>query len=132
MFDSPTERILTYRLSAAYDCWGRRRNLRCGTRGGVWFLDRGEIDEPQPNQLHIDNNARCQQLAVIVASGRFTATEIATLHALVIDRLSIDEIAQRDGCSPQAVKARLTGNSRGQGGILKKARTLLSQPPLRE
>jgi hypothetical protein len=47
--------------------------------------------------------------------------EIRTLHALVVLRLTIAEIAIRDGCSRQAVLARLNGNSRGQGGIIKKA-----------
>ena len=129
MFDSPAERTLSYRLAAAYDCWGSRRELRCGTRGGVWFLDASALAEQRTDIPHVDADTRCQRLAALVASGRFTATEVATLQALVIERLTIDEIAERDGCSRQAVMARLTGNSRGQGGILKKARLLLSQAP---
>jgi hypothetical protein len=132
MFDSPAERTLSYRLAAAYDCWGHRRELRCGTRGGVWFLDARALAEQRTDAPEIDADTRCQQLAALIASGRFTATEVATLRALVVERLTIDEIAERDGCSRQAVMARLTGNSRGQGGILKKARLLLSHAPLTE
>lgn len=132
MFDSPAERILTYRLASVHDCWGHRRSLRSGTRGGVWFLDATGLDEQGPEPLPVDDDTRPQQLAAMVASGRFTPTELATLRALVIERLTIEEVAQRDGCSRQAVLARLTGNSRGQGGILKKARSLLPHAPLGE
>ena len=127
MFDSPAERTLTYRLNVAYDCWGHRRTLRCGTRGGIWFLDAGRLDERPREDVPAEADTRGRQLAALVASGKFTPIEIRTLHSLVVERLTIDEIAERDGCSRQAVMARLAGNSRGQGGILKKARWLLSQ-----
>ena len=68
---------------------------------------------------------RADQLSALQSSGRFTATELDTLRGLVLDRLSIGEIAERHGCTRQAVIARLVGNSRGQGGIVKKARALL-------
>ena len=127
MFDSPAERTLTYRLASAYDCWGRRRSLRWASRGGVWFLDATELDQQLPEPVPATADTRQQRLAAIVASGLFTPTELATtLRALVIERLTIEEIAQRDGCSRQAVVARLVGNSRRQGGILKKAQALLS------
>lgn len=133
MFDPPAERTLTYRLASAYDCWGIRRSLRRGTRNGIWFLDATELDEP-----HVDDDvpvsiaSRESRMAEFAASGRFTPIEIATLHALVVERLTIGEIALRDGCSRQAVVARLVGNSRRQGGILKKARSLLLSAPLTE
>ncbi len=110
----------------------RRRSLRYGARGGVWFLDATELDQQLPEPVPANADTRRQQLAAAVASGQFTPPELATLRALVIERLTIEEIAQRDGCSRQAVMARLTGNSRGQGGILKKARSLLPYAPLTE
>jgi hypothetical protein len=124
MSDPAFERTLSYRLSAAYDCWGHRRTLRRGTHNGIWFLDTTEIAEPPIRHHDNDSNtARAQRLLEFHASGQFSATELATLHALVVERLTIAEIAARDGCTRQAVMARLVGNSRGQGGILKKART---------
>ncbi len=129
MSDSPAERVLTYRLAAAYDCWGRRRDLRCGTRNGIWFIDPTALNEEPLNPREVTTPTREDRLREFFASGRFTAIEIATLHALVVERLTIAEIAERDGCSRQAVVARLLGNSRGQGGILKKAQTLLSSDP---
>jgi hypothetical protein len=130
MFDSPAERSLVYRLAVAYDCWGQRRAVRHGSRNGIWFLDPTGLDEPASKSDAAPSCNREERLAEFVASGRFTRTELATLRALVVERLTIDEIAQRDGCSRQAVLARLVGNSRGQGGILKKAQALLSLPAL--
>lgn len=125
MFDASFDRTLTFRLSAAADCWGRRRSLRRGIRNGVWFIDGAALDEPEPadqTEAEPHNADRHAALRRLTASGAFTPIEIATLHALVVERLSISEIAARDRCSRQAVMARLTGNSRGQGGILRKAR----------
>lgn len=126
MLDSTLDRTLTYRLSAAYDCWGNRRSLRRGTQNGIWFIDASGINEPAIDAPPIDRGAaRARDLAEFRSSGRFTVLELATLHALIVERSSIGEIAEQHGCSRQAVLARLGGNSRGQGGILKKARALL-------
>jgi hypothetical protein len=134
MPDPTFDRTLSYRLSAAYDCWGHRRSLRRGTQNGIWFLDSSGIDEPAAAEPPVDlGSSRERRLAEFRSSGRFTAIELATLHALIVERLTIAEIADRHGCSRQAILARLVGNSRGQGGILKKARAyLLSGPPLNE
>ncbi len=132
MFDSSTERTLTYRHASAHDCWGHRRPLRWGTRHGIWFLDATGLDEPPPDEAPPSTSLREQGLATLASSGRFTAIELATLHALIVDRLTINEVAARDGCSRQAVLARLVGNSKGQGGIVKKARSLLPHSPLSE
>ena len=128
MFDPAFDRTLSYRLSSAYDLWGHRRSLRRGIHDGMWFLDPTGIDEPRREDPPNDDltPVREQWLSEFRSSGRFTPIEVATLRALVIDRLTIEEIAQRDGCSRQAVIARLVGNSRGQGGILKKARAFLA------
>jgi len=123
MSDPAFERTLSFRLSTAYDCWGSRRPLRRGVQNGIWFLDATALDQPAANECEHDSaGERAQHLTALTSSGRFSATEVATLHALVVERLTIDDIAARDGCSRQAVMARLVGNSRGQGGILKKAR----------
>ncbi|MFA5910307.1 MAG: hypothetical protein WC815_16115 [Vicinamibacterales bacterium] len=126
MFDSAFDRTLSYRLSAAYDCWGNRRSLRRGTRNGIWFIDASAIDQPATEAQPVDPDpARERGLRELQSSGRFTTLELATLHSLIIERATIAEIAERHGCSRQAVIARLVGNSRGQGGILKKAQALL-------
>ena len=132
MFDSPAERTLTYRLASAHDCWGHRRPLRWGMRHGVWFLDATGLDEQAPDDIPVSTFSREHRLAEFASSGRFTGIELATLHALIVDRLTINEIARRDGCSRQAVVARLIGNSKGQGGILRKGRSLLPSGPLNE
>jgi len=120
------DRTLSFRLSSAYDCWGIRRHLHRGVQNGIWFIDARGFDEQQPIALdHPDElSHRQQHLDVCRRSGRFSPTELATLDALIAGR-TIAEIAERDGCSRQAVMARLLGNSRGQGGIVKKARALL-------
>lgn len=128
MFDPSFDRTLSYRLSAAYDCWGHQRLLRRGIQNGIWFLDPAGIDVPLDEDTPADENGtRARQLSAFEASGRFSSIELATLYALVVERLTIAEIAQRDNCSRQAVMARLVGNSRRQGGILKKAYALRQQ-----
>jgi len=100
MLDSAFDRTLTYRLSSAYDCWGNRRSLRRGTQNGIWFIDASRIDEPVVDAPPAeDGAARVRRLAEFQSSGRFTAIELATLHALIVDRLSIGEIAEQHGCS---------------------------------
>lgn len=139
MFDSPFERTLTYRRAVAHDCWGNRRALRCGVRNHVWFIDATSFDElPVIEQPEDPTPGRLSMLDDFAAAGCFTPIELATLHALAVERLTLTEIARRDGCSRQAVLARLIGNSRRQGGIVRKARALrdriglLSRRPLNE
>lgn len=133
MSDSSFDRTLSYRLSAAYDCWGSRRSLRRGSQHGIWFLDPVGLDEPaaEPAPAYSDGY-RQRRLEEFRSSGQFTEIELATLEALVMEHLTIEEIAGRSGCSRQAVMARLIGNSRGQGGIVKKARQLLTKAALSE
>jgi hypothetical protein len=128
MFDSRLERLLTYRLGAAIDCWGRKRLVRRGSRGGVWFLDPTQLDTPEASGAGPDRDmARRAALNELRQSGCLTETELATLNGLVAEKLTLEEIAARDGCTRQAVVARLVGNSRGQGGVVKKARRLLGR-----
>jgi hypothetical protein len=125
MFDSSFDRTLSYRHALAHDCWGNRRALRCGVRNHVWFLDAASFDEPPVIEQPEDpTTGRLSRLDDFAAAACFTPIELATLHALVVERLTLAEIARRDGCSRQAVLARLIGNSRRQGGIVRKARAL--------
>ncbi len=127
MLDSSLDRFLSFRLAIAADCWGRRRSLKSGTRNGIWFVTSGEFDQPlQDDAIADPAEDRAEILQRFIDSGVFTTTEIATLQALAIERLTVAELAERDGCTRQAVMARLAGNSRGQGGILRKARALLA------
>lgn len=132
MRENPSsERSLAYRTGSVCDRWGNRRAVGRARRHGTWHLVIGDIDMPvvadDDNIDDIDDiDARRQALLITFErTGLFTATELRTLNALVVDRLEITEIARREGCSPQAVTARLVGNSRGQGGALRKARRLL-------
>lgn len=124
MFDPALDRLLAYRAGVVADCWGQRRDVHHGNRNRIWFLDPLGLDEPivaAPSSADDVRAFRREMLAAFAASGQFTKIELATLEALVIDQLTIGEIAERDGCSRQAIVARIVGNSRGQGGILKKA-----------
>jgi hypothetical protein len=126
--ESPLDRILSYRLARVSDCWGNRRAVRTGKRNGVWFVDGPAVQAPDTTASPLDPAPRRRDdLARLRASGRFSAIELATLEALAAERLTLNEIAERDGCSRQAVVARLAGNSKGQGGILKKARAVLAR-----
>ncbi len=128
MSEYSLERAMSYRLASAYDCWGTRRELRAGRQHGLWLLDGAAFDLPPVDTLEEPIDAqtrRAHALAAFRASGRFTTTELSTIEAIV-DGLTLEAIAERDGCTRQAVLARIVGNSRGQGGILKKARYLLT------
>lgn len=128
MFDSSFERLLSARLGVAHDWRGDRRHLRTGTRHAIWYFDPTGFDEPAaPDVPIVDRFAhREHKLAAMIAAGIFTDIEIHTLRRLVVDRMSLAEIAAADGCSRQAVLARIVGNSRGQGGIVKKVRELVA------
>jgi DNA-directed RNA polymerase specialized sigma24 family protein len=126
MFDSSLDRTIAWRLGLVCDHTGARRIVRRGIRNGIWFLDPRSLDEapaddareaPEP-----ESTRRVRALEAFQTSGLFTPIELATLHALTIEKLSIGEVAKRDRCSRQAVMARLIGNSKRQGGILRKAR----------
>ena len=128
----PSERAFHYFHSAAFDCWGVRRGVTRARRGGgLWYLSLQGFDEPPNSDLEAvqDEGERKTQLARLEASGAFTAIELATLRALALQHLTFDEIAGRDGCSRQAVVARVVNNSKHQGGMLKKARRLLGEHP---
>ena len=125
MFDSSLDRTLSWRLGLVYDYSGVRRTVRRGIRNGIWYLDPTSISEAavqDPDDGLQDASARrLRALDGLHTSGLFTPLELATLRALAIEQLTIAEVATRDRCSRQAVMARLVGNSRGQGGILRKA-----------
>jgi hypothetical protein len=53
-------------------------------------------------------------------SGRFSAIELHTMHALLYEGLSLRELGSREGVTYQAVLARLVGRG-SRGGLLKKA-----------
>jgi hypothetical protein len=137
--DGRSERTLTYRLSSAYDCWGHRRTLRTARRHGLWHLGVEDFDmpsdaaSPDDDGRAGDDERRREALRIFEASGRFTPAEIRTMRALALESLTIDEVARAEGVSRQAIRARIIGNSRGQGGLLKKALDVqrpTSQPPL--
>jgi hypothetical protein len=52
--------------------------------------------------------------------GRFSTTELRTMHALLYEGLTLRELARRERVSDVAIHARLVGR-RGRGGLLKKA-----------
>jgi hypothetical protein len=59
-------------------------------------------------------------LAGYEQSGRFTDVELLTMHGLLYEGLSLRKLAERQGVSDEAIRARLIGR-KGRGGMLKKA-----------
>lgn len=132
MFDSAFERLLSVRLARAYDCWNSIRSLRIGARHGIWYVDATAFGEPvpveEPNAQREATPSRAARLDALAAQGILTATELSTLRRL-LDGMSFAEIAAQDGCSRQAVVARLVGNSKKQGGVLRKCRAAAPTSP---
>lgn len=77
-----------------------------------------ENANPEDESDTLDRSRRFQLLAT---SGRFTATEVRTLYLLAVKSLTVAQVAAIERCSRQAIVARLVGNSKQQGGLLKKA-----------
>lgn len=91
MSDSSFDRTLSYRLSAAYDCWGNRRSLRRGIQHGIWFLDPVGIDEPAAEAAPADSDGyRQRRLEEFRSSGRFTEIDSAVDDAVVVADGQVD------------------------------------------
>jgi hypothetical protein len=130
MCTSSSERSLHYHLSAAADAWGQVRPVRSSRQNGLWRIDATQFDQPlaeaDDDQPDLRRNDRISALQHLEQSGRLTTREAATLRRLVVEGASFADIAAADGCSRQAVVARLVGNSLGQGGLLRKCRLVLT------
>lgn len=64
---------------------------------------------------------RRHRFHLLAASGRFSATEVRTLYLLAVEQLTVAQVAALERCTRQAIVARLIGNSKRQGGLVKKA-----------
>jgi hypothetical protein len=73
---------------------------------------------------------RAASFDALARSGWFTQTELATIRALAFQGLTLTQYARLERCSRQAVCARLYGNSRGHGGLLRKALRFWAQAGL--
>lgn len=122
-----TRRYPLRSLAAVSDHAGRRHPVSLAKRNGraivvhSCFDDAGETPDDEldvePGDPRME---RLRRFVLLAASGRFSRIELRTIYALAVDGLSVAQIACIDRCSRQAVMARLYGNSKGQGGLLKK------------
>jgi len=64
---------------------------------------------------------RRHRLHLLATSGRFSVTEVRTLYLLAVEHLTVAQVAAFERCTRQAIVARLVGNSKRQGGLVKKA-----------
>jgi len=64
---------------------------------------------------------RRHRLHLLATSGRFSVTEVRTLYLLAVEQLTVAQVAALERCTRQAIVARLVGNSKRQGGLVKKA-----------
>lgn len=120
-------------LAAVSDLSGRRQPASRFKHNGRYIFTGGAIDllydEPTSESDRDSCDAaraaaRRRQFDVFAQSGRFSETELRTIRALAFEHLTVAQFAQLDGCSRQAVLARVHGNSRHQGGLLKKVVSL--------
>ena len=123
MLAQHSERAVHFRSGAAHDCWGRRRVLRRARRNGLWVILGPDLDLATPAESRAEetDDVRREAYDRLVRSGSLTALQLATIHALAFERLTVQELAARDGCSRQAIAARVLGNSQGQGGAARAA-----------
>jgi len=87
-------------------------------------LDELETTKPEPDpevvRLWLADRI-LETFARYVASGLFTVVQLRTIRALLIDRLTLRQLARQEGTSPQAIRARIEPNRLGQGGLARKA-----------
>jgi hypothetical protein len=62
-----------------------------------------------------------EKIADYIASGKLTEKELFAIRCLWLQGLSLRRVAQLEGTSPQAIRERVEGSSRGYGGLAKKA-----------
>ena len=72
---------------------------------------------------------RHDRLHLLATSGRFSATEIRTWYLLAVEQLTVAQVASIERCTQQAIVARLVGNSKRQGGVIKKGPANLDPLP---
>lgn len=114
---------MSRRRSKVYDCWGQPHRSRSVRRNGSRVYLPARLDHPvEVEQMQEDpartsdarrDHERTAALQALQHSARFTQTEMRTLSALVVDGLSLSEIARAEGCSRQAIVARLVGSTAG-------------------
>ncbi len=96
MFRFTLERALVFRLAAG-TCWGTRRFVAPSLQNRLWRLDPKGFDTPLVEETTVDpHDRRVRLLHGYAKSGRLTPIEIRTLEALLLDRLTIREIADRE------------------------------------
>jgi hypothetical protein len=129
MLAPPSERAFHFHMAAAYDYRGNRRPLRAFRQHGIWAVCAYDFELPSSarESSSADRDERRRGIfQALVASRRLTARQLATINALAFGRYTIAELAAHEGCSRQAIVARIIGNSRGQGGLVRRARRLLA------
>ena len=126
----------SYPAALVYDCWGQAHRSPTVRRNGSRvslpapldcpiYSEQHEEDEddPDPDEGAVPDQ-RVLLLQALERSPRFTQVEIRTLHALVVEGLTLTQIARIEGCSRQAVVARLVGSNAGHGGVLRKVQAM--------
>ncbi len=121
---SPRHRLQHLARVADHD--GAARQITVAKRNGRYAIAVSAPGDNEPTSAEpgvADASAadRRERLERMVDSGRFTTTELRTLRCLIVEQLTILEIAARERCTRQAIVARLVGNSKGQGGLVRKA-----------
>ncbi len=123
-----------YPAALVYDCWGQaHRSPTVRRNGSKVFLPAPHDHPTDPEQREDDDpdtddgavpDPRVLLLQALERSSRFTQVEIRTLYALIVEGLTLTQIARIDGCSRQAIVARLVGSNAGHGGVLRKVQAM--------
>lgn len=113
---------------------GLNGEIRHGTayrRGDMPCVAFRSVEEPEPTGDDIDEpvSAIRRRLAARIedtleryaSSGLLTAIELRTIRALWAEGLTLRAVAAAESVSAEAVRARIEGNRKGQGGVRSKA-----------
>jgi len=117
-------------LHFAADLYGQARQVGAYRRGtqqsasfrGLDESEEGNSKEPCPEQVRAWLKRQIvATLERYAATGCCTAIELRTLRYLWLDELSLRQCAKADGVTAEAVRVRIEGNKKGQGGVQRKA-----------
>lgn len=124
------DRLNLESLQLTADLFGRPRQVssyRWSTRTSAGFRDLDEATEPSPDEPCPEATRAWlrEQISGVLnryqSGGNFSEIELRTIRALWLDGLSLRQFAKSEGVTAEAVRARIEGNRKGQGGIKRKA-----------
>jgi hypothetical protein len=115
---------------AISDLFGNPRSASIFRQGHSYLFSGQDFSEPEdpPVSPSSEEEVRTEMFRDILdaleryeQSGRFSTKELFAMWKTWLEGWTLERIGAAQGVSRQAIRERICGNRRGQGGVLKKA-----------